>query len=79
MHMLYETAVDWGVSMVKEKVIATVSYNKLDREGWIENRDYSMKKSGSSFVNLKELEKSGQKVREKKMPRKFVDIGKIDY
>lgn len=66
--------------MLKERVIPMVSYNGLDRDVWIEKRDYSDRKPGSNFVDLEMRDRSNNReVRNKKMPLEFVKIGEIDY
>lgn len=65
-----------------------VAYNGLDRETWMENRDfliYRQHPPGSSFLDIEALERSGRNLQwewealEGLDPIPFVDIEKIDF
>lgn len=66
-----------------------VAYNRLDREGWVENRDvldYRQHPPGSTFFDLEALEYSGRNLLKEPVtkediaePMPFVDIGIIDF
>lgn len=62
--------------------------NGLNQKDWEENRDYFIEQhypEGSTFLNVEKLKKTGRSLEadagnndDKTLPRKFLNIGKID-
>lgn len=72
-----------------ENRLKRISYNGLNKEIWVENRDflvYRQHPPGSSFLDIEALERSGRNLQQSHeseddelLPISFVDVGIIDF
>lgn len=74
--------------MMNRNGIHELRNNGLNQKNWEENRDFFIEQhypEGSTFLNLEKLKKTGHSLetdagysKDKTLPRKFLNIGKID-
>lgn len=79
---------EWWLRMAENK-LKKVAYNRPDKAGWIENRDfldYKQSSPDSTFLNMSTLEYSGRKLLKVPITRDTpakpvapVDVGIIDF